>query len=303
MIDRSLVLSRGDLRAEIDPAFGGRLTGFWSQSGAGRVDWITPAPAQDRDLEAPHKAGMFPLVPFSNRIKNARFTFAGNDHAIEATEAGRPHAIHGHGHRAAWTVSSRSEHAATLHMAHNGSDWPAAYSVAQRFDLLQHGLAVHLIVDNLGPGPMPIGLGWHPFLPWRGGPKVTADFKTIWPPVRDSIPEGPLPVPENLNFSSGRIAPRGLDTGFGGWDGEGRVTWPDEGVALTLKATGPLDHMILYTPIDRDFFCLEPVSHPINAINRAPSPTSAGMRSLAAGERFGVSLSLRPIVSLESENE
>lgn len=303
MTNRSFVLARGDLRVEIDPAYGGRLTAFWSERDTGRVDWITPTPAEGRDAEAPHKAGMFPLVPFSNRIKDARFAYAGQDYTIEATEPGRPHAIHGHGHRAGWTVSGRSEHAATLHMSHDGSDWPAAYSVAQRFDLRAGDLVVHLIVDNLGPGPMPVGLGWHPFLPVRGGrPEVIANLKTMWPPVRDSIPDGPTVLPADLDFSSGLRPPEGLDTGFGGWDGEARVTWPAEGVALVLKATGPLDHLILYTPFDRDFFCLEPVSHPINAINLAADPASVGMRRLAAGERFGVSLSLRPIISPESHD-
>ena len=300
MIEPPFVLARGDLRVEIDPGFGGRVTGFWSEAPAGRIDWLTPTPAEDRDVEAPHKAGMFPLVPFSNRIKDAWFDFAGREYFLEPTEPGKPHAIHGHGLRAAWAMSSRSEHAATLHMAHDGGDWPAAYSVAQRFDLRDHDLVVHLIVDNLGPGPMPLGLGWHPFVPVRSGPEVTAAFKTIWPPVRDSIPDGPLALPGDLDFSTGLMPPKGLDTGFGGWDGQAMVTWPGEGLALAIKATGPLDHVILYTPPDRAFFCLEPVSHPINAINLAGTAVSSGMRMLRAGERFGVSLSLRPVLEIKS---
>jgi aldose 1-epimerase len=299
------ILSRGDLRVEIDPGYGGRVTGFWSETPAGRVDWITPVPSDNRDVDNPHKAGMFPLVPFSNRIRNGCFSFAGQDYILEATEAGKSHAIHGHGCRAAWHVSGRSESSATLVMGYDGEEWPSPYTVAQRFDLRESDLVVHLIVDNIGSGPMPIGLGWHPFFPVRGGAVVTADFKTMWPPVRDSIPEGPGPVPTKLDFSTGRIPPRGLDAGFGGWNGRALIEWPDKGAGegpdegpeggkrLRLSATGPLYHMILYTPPDRDFFCLEPVTHPINAINRQSDGASGGMHTLAAGGRFGVSLSLK----------
>jgi aldose 1-epimerase len=300
VIDLPFVLSRGDLRVEIDPGFGGRVTRFWSETATGPIDWLMPTPKEGRDVEAPHKAGMFPLVPFSNRIKDARFEFAGKRYNLEPTEPGRPHAIHGHGYRSVWSVAHKSAHAATLGMSHDGSDWPAAYTVAQRFDLRDRDLVVHLIVDNLGPGPMPIGLGWHPFLPLRRGAEVTASFKTIWPPQQDNIPDGPRNVPPDLDFTKGRVPPAGLDTGFGGWDGTAKVRWSAEEVALVLKSVGPLDHVILYTPANRDFFCLEPVSHPINAINHPPGGAWPGFHVLPAGERFGVSLSLGPNPGPES---
>lgn len=309
MTEAPFILSRGDLRVEIDPEYGGRVTGFWSETLAGRVDWITPLPRDSRDVDNPAKAGMFPLVPFSNRIRNGCFTFADQNYILEATEVGKFHAIHGHGCRAAWHVSGRSESAATLVMGYNGGEWPSSYTVAQRFDLRESDLVVHLIVDNIGPRPMPIGLGWHPFFPVRGGAVVTADFKTIWPPVRDNIPEGALPLPRALDFSMGRVPPRGLDTGFGGWDGRAMIEWPGQrlgqrpkgGMTLRLSATGPLDHMILYTPVDRDFFCMEPVSHPINAINLEGDGASGRMHTLASGERFGGSLSLKVMLDASLE--
>ena len=88
MTEAPFILSRGDLRAEIDPGYGGRVTGFWSETLAGRVDWITPSPKDSRDVDNPAKAGLFPLVPFSNRIRNGCFTFADQNYILEATEVG-----------------------------------------------------------------------------------------------------------------------------------------------------------------------------------------------------------------------
>ena len=262
-----ITLGRGDLRVEIDPDYGGRVTRFWSETGTGQIDWFVPAAEHGRDPVAPQKAGMFPLVPFSNRIENAAFDFAGTPHRIVVTEAGKPHAIHGHGCRAPWRVSSLRDSSATLVYHHDGADWPSAYAAAQRYDLRDDDLVVHLIVDNTGTSAMPIGLGLHPFFPNRSGPRLTARFATLWRPVKDSIPVGAAPLPTDLEFSSGRDLPRGLDMGFGGWDGRARIDWPEEALALEIRCTGPFGHAILFTPEDQNFFCVEPVTHAIDAIN------------------------------------
>ena len=293
MSEAPFVLEHGGLRAEIDPAYGGRLTAFWSRTPSGRIDWIVPTPPTGpqagRDATAPYKAGMFPLVPFSNRIKDARFTFDGVEHRLQATETGKPHAIHGHGCRVVWQVSRRLKSSMELRYRHDGADWPAAYSANQRFTLRDGGLFVELSVDNPGAAAMPVGLGMHPFFPIRAGARVTAQFETIWPSVKDSIPDGPEALPSELNFSGGRSLPSGLDTGFGGWDGRARIEWLAEGLALEISAAAPLDHAIIFSPQGQSFFCFEPVSHPINAINGGP------MHRLDGGGRFSISLLLQPI--------
>ncbi|MDA1310790.1 MAG: aldose 1-epimerase [Proteobacteria bacterium] len=301
MSQAPIVLEHGDLRAEIDPAYGGRLTAFWSQTPRGRIDWIVPTPPSDpqggpkegpnsgRDVAAPYKAGMFPLAPFSNRIKDARFSFDGAEHRLQATETGKPHAIHGHGCRVAWQVSEQRKSSAELRYRHDGTDWPAAYSVCQRFALRDGGLVVELSLDNPGEAAMPAGLGLHPFFPIRAGARLTAQFDTVWPPAKDSIPDGPRALPADLDFSGGRPLPSGLDTGFGGWNGRARIEWPGEGLALQISADAPLDHVIIFSPQGQSFFCFEPVSHPINAIN------GGAMHRLDGGGRFSITLVLQPV--------
>jgi len=288
-------LANGDLRVEIDPGYGGRVTAFWSETPAGRIDWLVPTPPSGRDPGSSHQAGMFPLVPFSNRIENARFHFQGRDWSIEATQAGRPHAIHGHGLRTAWNVLEQDDHGATLAMIHDGSDWPSTYTARQRLELGATELAVRMDVTNTGASAMPAGLGWHPFLPLRDdGAVITTTFQTIWPPVRDSIPEGAEPLPADLDFTNGARVPVGLDTGFGGWRREALISWPSIGAALRMTADEVLDHVIIYTPLGRDFFCFEPVSHPINAINTAAIGQENGMAEIQAGETFATGISLVP---------
>jgi aldose 1-epimerase len=295
VLQKPIIISQGDLFAEVDPEFGGRVTAFWSEVSTERIDWFSPTPGDGRDVAAPHKTGMFPLVPFSNRIRDARFRFAGKDCAVEASEPGRPHAIHGHGHHAVWSVADSTAGSVGLTMTHDGSDWPASYLAEQQITLRDGAMELCLAVECLGPGPMPVGLGWHPFLPARGGAALATGFETVWPAISDSIPDRAEPLPAHLDFTAGRALPGGLDTGFGGWSGNATVTWPDDGLALAFTAAPPLDHVILFTPLERGFFCLEPVSHAINAINTVPFGDGEGMRVIEPGERMAVSLTVRPL--------
>lgn len=289
----AFTLTNGDLRAEIDPGFGGRVTAFWSETPAGRLDWVVPTPASARDPRTSHQSGMFPLVPFSNRIENARFRFEGREWTLEATQTGRPHAIHGHGLRAVWDVVERDSRGATLRMAHDGSDWPTAYRVEQRLELTDTALAARMEVTNQGSGAMPVGLGWHPFLPMWDGVILVSSFETIWPPVADSIPVGPRALPAELDFGGGMALPHGLDTGFGGWNQEALVSWPSMGAGLRFTAGAALDHVILFSPEGRDFFCFEPVSHPINALNALTPDDANAMAVIAPGETFAAWMTLR----------
>ncbi len=291
-------LANGDLRAEIDPGFGGRVTAFWSETPSGRLDWLVPTPPSRRDPRTSRQSGMFPLVPFSNRIENARFPFEGREWNIEATQAGKPHAIHGHGLRVAWDVEAREPRGATLSMTHDGSDWPCSYGVVQRLELTDTALTARMEVTNLGSGAMPVGLGWHPFLPIRDGVMLRSAFETVWPPIADSIPVGSRALPAELDFSGGRALPKGLDTGFGGWKRKALVSWPSIGVGLRITAGAALDHVILFSPAGRDFFCFEPVSHPINALNSLAPDDANAMAVIAPGETIAAWMTLRPEVAV-----
>ena len=47
----------------------------------------------------------------------------------------------------------------------------------------------------------------------------------------------------------------------------------------------------MFTPQDRDYFCVEPVSHVSNAIHMA-DPAAHGLRSVAPGETFEATMKL-----------
>jgi len=292
-----LRLSDGDLNVEILPDAGGRISAFWSEAGGGRTDWFVPRPLSGDACIGSTAWGSFPLVPFSNRIRDGRFTWNGEEYQIAVTEKNAPHAIHGHGRAVSWKVESLSETRAALSYVYSGEDWPFSYKARQVFDLLDGRLCISMELDNSGTKAMPGGLGHHPYLPWRSGPVLTTLFGSIWPAVDGVLPTGPELVPRDLDFSGteGRAVPRELDTGFGGWSGRAVLHWQDEGLSLEIEGSETLSHCILFTPEDKPFFCVEPVTHSIDAINlSAAGVAGTGIQTVSPGGRLVASMRFKP---------
>ena len=98
----------------------------------------------------------------------------------------------------------------------------------------------------------------------------------------------------SMDFSSARSLPEGwINNAFGGWDGKAEVAWPERGVGLRISASPELRYCLVFSP-DRHarFFCIEPVSHPVDAHNQPGMP---GLRQLAPGESMQVWCRFEPV--------
>jgi aldose 1-epimerase len=128
----TLVTLRADrASAGIAPSIGGSITHFHWQEGARRHDWLRPASADDLAACAADRLACFPLVPFSNRIRGGRFSFGGHAVALPLNQWPQPHAEHGHGWQAPWSVSARADDSLTPLYEHAADDWPFPYRARQ----------------------------------------------------------------------------------------------------------------------------------------------------------------------------
>jgi aldose 1-epimerase len=294
-----ILLSDGVLNVEIMPREGGRIAAFWSTVAGERMDWFVPGPDLANMASGSTAWGSFPLVPFSNRIREARFIWESREYRIAATEKNAPHAIHGHGLAVPWDLDDVSTTHAVMSYSYNGDDWPFSYRTTQVLELQEGSLRVTMELENTGAKPMPGGLGHHPYLQWREGPVLATSFGSIWPAIDGVLPAGPEAVPEIYDFSGpeGRKLSSGLDTGFGSWSGHALVSWPNAGLHLEIDASETLSHVILFTPVGAPFFCFEPVSHSIDAINLAAAGVAGtGIRSVPPKGRLLASMRFRPRV-------
>lgn len=282
--DRShLHLENGALSADLCPAAGGSL-GRFEARGQSMLRRAADLGATD-----PLEMACYPLIPFASRVANARFRFGGRDVTLKPDVLSAPHALHGLGWRRPWRVIEASSQQAVIGLTHDGEDWPWAFEARQRFTLDEAALTIAISIENRAETTMPAGLGLHPFFSGRLTAKLTGDLPHIWEANAQALPTHRIDVTAPRNFARGRrIAPLTLDHCFAGGGGPLDIEWENRSLTLRMVRSDT-SHTVIYTPQAHDFFCVEPVSHMPNALNRPEPADITGLRSLAPGETMQLS--------------
>ena len=288
-------ISDGIATVEVAPDAGGALASYrWRQDGSA-VDWLRPAdPAAVGRRDASAMA-CFPLVPYSNRIRDGRFEFAGSNVQLP-TALDDPHHEHGHGWRHPWTVVRHQADTIILRYRHVADSWPWSYEAEQRITLAGGRLCMTISVRNLSNTPMPAGFGLHPYFPSTPWTHVQAQVSGMWEtdaqvlPIRHVLP--PTGADPSIGFDVSEVD---FDTVFTGWTRRARITWPEQERQLDIEAEAPLDFLVLYTPPGEPFFCAEPVSNITDAFNRMDDEDiNTGCIVLAPGQMRSASVRFTP---------
>ncbi|PHR06660.1 MAG: hypothetical protein COB29_10000 [Sulfitobacter sp.] len=247
----------------------------------------------------PLEASCFPLIPYSNRIKDGVFVFRGNSHAIPLNFGGHPHSIHGVGWQSIWQVVRQTENKVILELSYSGDDWPFAFDAYQTFTLDGACLRYDMEIRNMSDAPMPVGLGAHPYFQKYGEVYLTADAENVWMNNETCIPIERMRVPEAWDLKAGKnVDTLMCDHLFEPWRGSATIHWPKEKKSLELSASSDLDRLVVYAPKGEEFFCVEPVSHITDAFNLSEEgmpPSESGMRVLSKDERWSVWIQFDPI--------
>ena len=167
------------------------------------------------------------------------------------------------------------------------ADWPFDFEATQYFTLTPQSLTVQMVVSNTGEQAQPVGLGWHPYFPKRARSRLHIELSDRWDSDATQLPVRKVAQPG----IDSDISHLDFDNCFEGWKGPARIR--DEKFSLQLSSS--LQLLVVYTPQDKDYFCVEPVSHVSNAIHMA-DPLAHGLRSLAAGETFDAWMKLEVAV-------
>lgn len=246
-----------------------------------------------------HGAGIldvacFPLVPFSNRIAGGRFGWGGREIALEPNfpEVDPCNPIHGFGWLSAWDVLNIGDGELRLEHRHAASAWPWSYRAELVYALDAQGLRAQLFLTNQSAEPMPAGLGFHPYFPRAGTTRyhglhrgeLRSDASAM--PLELDLKEGPKDW-----WQGAAVGSRSVDTVYTGREGALEVFWPERDLALRISPSDNLSDTCVYVPEGEDWFCVEPVSHMTDALNRPDAP--APMASLAPEETLAVEMRLQ----------
>ena len=261
-------IQAGALRLALRPDLGGCIAGLWHDT--------TPVlrSTEPSELTNARLSASYPLVPYSNRIANGRFSWLGQPYQLPINDA--PHALHGVGFAMPWQVERTLSTQVQLRLQYApGPAWPFAFDAHQRFVLTPDALWCEMSVVNRAPHEAPVGLGWHPFFPKRPRSRLQAQLAGRW-----EAGETRLPIRRvAMHGLDSDIAQLDFDHCFDGWTGVAHI----HGESLSMMLSSSLRRLVIFTPQDKGYYAIEPVSHVNNAINQA-DPSALGLRTLAPGE-------------------
>jgi len=291
-------LANEKLRVVIDPQHGASIMAFDIRLDHEWLPLMPDARRADVDLDCAN----FLMIPYSNRIENGCFSFAGQHFWLANSES---HAIHGDVRYRLWQVlDSSAQHISCVFdsLVFSDINWPWSFAAKVDFRMVGNSLLSKLTVKNSSDSAMPLGLGWHPYfsrsLTREGEPVlIKARVKGVYPDANDNrIPSGsPVSLPDELDFSSGKeLAPdRFFDHCLSGFSGNSSITWPESGVKVTFECSTEYTHLVLYNPLEKPYFAFEPVTNANNGFNLyEKGEISSGVLVLEPGESIDVSMNL-----------
>jgi aldose 1-epimerase len=276
-------LTCGAARLRIAPALGGRITALKldAGAGAGATSILFPFPEDAHCLLPWPKGGIYPLAPYANRVRNG---------VVQGRQL-RPHpdvapdTLHGPAHRDAWATTSIITNTAMLALDRAADDeWPWHIKANLAISLVSPARAeIAIGLRNADRSPMPAGLGLHPYFLHDPQGTIGVRAPTFWPatsrgfagePLSDALPlDGPLPPGDVTLYRSD-------------WDGAATFALPGGRRVAIRLLSGPLRHLIIHRPGAAPYLCLEPVSHVVDAFNRADDSADNGARMLNPGEEL-----------------
>ena len=282
--------------AELWPALGGNCV-RWSTAVAGDILWSPPL---EELIGRPTRGGIPVLFPFPNRIRGGRFSFGGRDYQLPCNDSTKANAIHGFSPRLPWHVDVSAPASATLsfRLSRDAPEcanlWPGDAELALTWELSPPTLSCQATVRNRCAGPLPFGLGFHPYFRVTGPTdRIMAPASGRWELV-ESLPTGKvIRVDGAYDLREPRIVGDiSLDDVYTGLDRSdrqpglpivGRLLRSD-GWAVTVRASADFRELVAFTPPHGKAVCLEPYTCPTDAANLTAQGLNVGWRELSTDE-------------------
>lgn len=284
----AVLLQAGQSCARLLPASGGRIGALRlvPQGGDTVVDVLHPYPEGLFDPLRWGKGGIYPLMPYSNRIAHARLQVDAVTVDLVPHPDAAPHTLHGNAHALPWSVLTQEpDHAVMLLDADASPAWPWHYTARMDIHLSPSALSVSMSIANADKRTMPAGIGLHPYFPHTPDARVGYRAGSIWPTTADFLARLPHALaPQDSHLPARSLAAGGLTDYVGQWDGHASVELP-EGAVLHIRADPVFGHLVVHRPDSQAYLCLEPTSHVADGFNLAARGVpDTGTHWLAPGE-------------------
>jgi galactose mutarotase-like enzyme len=250
------------------------------------------------------------LAPWPNRLADGRYEF--NEVRAQAAldEPERRNAIHGLVRWLPWTLQTRHQNQLSLRLQlHPSPGYPFSLLLEMEYHVGRDGLSITTKAHSMDDGPVPFGLGFHPYL--TAGLE-TVDGSILQLPAHDTLdlddrglPTGELTAVAGTerDFTTARfVGSTVLDTAFTTLDRDedgrtwaslddpsgagGASLWADEGFGYLMVYTGDTLGEVARR---RRAVAIEPMTCPPNALR-----TGKDLLTLRPGEQWSATWGLVP---------
>lgn len=213
------------------------------------------------------------LVPWSNRIGDGTYRFAGVEHRLPINEPERNNALHGLVLNDEWEVDDATTDSTVLALGLGPeTGYPFSLMLSLTYALTGAGLTATLRATNTGELHAPYGCGFHPYVLAGAGRvddaalRFEAERRLETDPQR-LLPRDQVGVPGTAyDFSQGqKVGTRELDDAFTGLrtDPAGNHVLQIADIRLWWSSALPWVHV--FTPAERDALAVEPCTSPPDA--------------------------------------
>jgi aldose 1-epimerase len=262
----------------------------------------------------PSRTGVPILFPFPNRIRDGRFSWNGRNYSLPLNDGTKKNAIHGSALYAAWEPHPPRfrddvvELSATFHgdATKDGKPfWPTPQTLTVTYRLGRGFLDIVAEVEA-GAGPVPMGLGYHPYFrlePFGGAdarPWVAA--RKMWE-LAESLPTGKLALPTgDLDYATPKpIAARTPDDVYTELDPRGvrgdlrlvaGITSKSGQKRFEIWTSPEYREIVVFVPAHRQAIAIEPYTCTTDAINLQARGVDAGWITVPASQTWRATVHL-----------
>ena len=286
----------------------GVLPGVGASLAYGRVrlgdEWVhVLRPTDAADYRNASATSAFLMMPWTNRIRDGRFTFRGASVQLNDIQADGT-ARHGVARGRHWQVAYATDAFIRLKFnsaQHEALDFPWRFQAEVIYQLDAHDFMVTIKLRNSDESAFPAGFGWHPYFV-RG--RELGDVELRLPcelnyDLESGLPTSAAPqaLPEALDFRRGRpLGEASLDDVFSGRidHAPALIRYSARRLRLDCYAEALFRHFVLFAPLDQAHFALEPVTMVNDGFNmHAAGDDNSGVFVLESGEQRHASAFLR----------
>jgi aldose 1-epimerase len=300
------------VRAEVLPDFGFNCWRWQALVAGQRLDLLFGDPQHFAD-NVPTRSGIPILFPFPNRIRGGQLSWRGQDYQLPCNDPSGKNAIHGFACRRPWRVLDQGADDQSAWVAgefHAAADavkerllWPADYRLRMTCRLAETTLRLEAEVENPDQVALPFGLGYHPYfrVPFvEGGAAadctVTVPARALWE-LQSSLPTGTRLAPDaarDLTTPRAFGEPKLDDVltdlpatpAADGLCPRGELRAGPQGLRLKVRASPVFREVVVFTPGNRQAFCIEPYTCLTDAINLQQRGIDAGLLVLPPGGKW-----------------